>query len=123
MTDQAVKRLTPDELRTLFLFESLTEEQLQWLSDAGYVEDVHDGTVFNEGDEATCCYVLLSGELRLCKRSHGELVEINRTRQRGVYAGAFNAFFGAADHKSYTATMLVTEPLNTCTMVLPRAMR
>ncbi len=104
------RRLTPDELRTLFLFESLTEEQLRWLSDAGYVESVHDGIVFNEGDEATCCYVLLSGELRLCKLSHGELVEINRTSQRGVYAGAFNALFGAADHKSYTATMQVTQP-------------
>ncbi|TDW66689.1 ATP-binding protein [Kribbella pratensis] len=112
MTDQAVepRRLTPDELRTLFLFESLTDEQLQWLSEAGYVESWHDGIVFNEGDEATCCYVLLSGEIRLCKLSHGELVEINRTSQRGVYSGAFNAFFGAADHKSYTATMQVTQP-------------
>ncbi|MGW1341242.1 ATP-binding protein [Kribbella sp. NPDC002412] len=104
------RRLTPDELRTLFLFESLTDEQLQWLSDAGYVESVQDGIVFSEGDPATCCYVLLSGELRLCKLSHGEEVEINRTRQRGVYAGAFNAFFGATDHKTYTATMRVTEP-------------
>ncbi|MGW6199593.1 ATP-binding protein [Kribbella sp. NPDC055110] len=112
MTDQAVepRRLTPDELRTLFLFESLTEEQLQWLSEVGYVESWHDGIVFNEGDEATCCYVLLTGEIRLCKLSHGELVEINRTGQRGVYSGAFNAFFGANDHKSYTATMQVTQP-------------
>lgn len=112
MTDQAVepRRLTPDELRTLFLFESLTDEQLQWLSEVGYVESVHDGIVFNEGDEATCCYVLLTGEIRLCKLSHGELVEINRTGQRGVYSGAFNAFFGANDHKSYTATMQVTQP-------------
>ena len=112
MTDQTVepRRLSPDELRTLFLFENLTDEQLQWLSESGYVESAHDGIVFNEGDEATCCYVLLSGELRLCKLSHGELVEINRTSQRGVYAGAFNAFFGAADHKSYTATMQVTQP-------------
>ena len=81
MTDQTVepRRLSPDELRTLFLFESLTDEQLRWLSDVGYVESWPDGIVFNEGDEATCCYVLLSGELRLCKLSHGELVEINRT--------------------------------------------
>jgi signal transduction histidine kinase len=112
MTDQAVepRRLSSDELRTLFLFESLTDEQLQWLSEAGYVESVRDGIVFNEGDEATCCYVLLSGEIRLCKLSHGELVEINRTGQRGVYSGAFNAFFGAAEKKSYTATMQVTQP-------------
>jgi len=112
MTDQAVepRRLSSDELRTLFLFESLTDEQLQWLSEAGYVESVRDGIVFNEGDEATCCYVLLSGEIRLCKLSHGELVEINRTGQRGVYSGAFNAFFGAAEKKTYTATMQVTQP-------------
>ncbi|GAA2826544.1 ATP-binding protein [Kribbella solani] len=112
MTENTVepRRLSPDELRTLFLFESLTDEQLGWLSEAGYVEEVRDGVVFNEGDEATCCYVLLSGEIRLCKLSHGELVEINRTGQRGVYSGAFNAFFGANDHKSYTATMQVTRP-------------
>jgi signal transduction histidine kinase len=112
MTDQTVepRRLTPDELRTLFLFDSLSDEQLGWLSEAGYVETVQDGIVFNEGDEASCCYVLLSGEIRLCKLSHGELVEINRTAQRGVYSGAFNAFFGAAEKKSYTATMQVTQP-------------
>ncbi|TCC60306.1 cyclic nucleotide-binding domain-containing protein [Kribbella pittospori] len=103
------RRLSPDELRTLFLFESLNDEQLQWLSEAGYVETYPEGFVFNEGDPATCCYVLLSGEIRLCKLSHGEEVEINRTRQRGVYAGAFNAFFGAPDRKAYTATMRVTE--------------
>ena len=87
MTDQTVepRRLSPDELRTLFLFESLDDEQLRWLSEAGYVESVHDGIVFNEGDEATCCYVLIYGEIRLCKLSHGEEVEINRTRQRGEY--------------------------------------
>jgi signal transduction histidine kinase len=112
MTDQAVepRRLSPDELRTLFLFESLNDEQLRWLSEAGYVETLQEGTVFNEGEAATCCYVLLSGEIRLCKLSHGELVEINRTSQRGVYSGAFNAFFGAAERKSYTATMQVTQP-------------
>jgi signal transduction histidine kinase len=105
------RRLSIDELRTLFLFESLSDEQLQWLSDAGYVEEVQEGIVFSEGDPATCCYILLSGELRLCKLSHGEEVEINRTRQRGVYSGAFNAFFGADDKKKdYTATMRVTEP-------------
>ncbi|TCO34173.1 cyclic nucleotide-binding protein [Kribbella steppae] len=105
------RRLSIDELRTLFLFESLADEQLQWLSDTGYVEEVQEGIVFAEGDPATCCYILLSGELRLCKLSHGEEVEINRTRQRGVYSGAFNAFFGADEKKkNYTATMRVTEP-------------
>ncbi|MDX6294323.1 MAG: hypothetical protein QOH50_3398 [Kribbellaceae bacterium] len=104
------QRLTIDELRTLFLFESLDDEQLGWLAREGYVVAEDEGLVFSEGEPATCCYVLLSGELRLCKLSHGEEVEINRTSQRGVYAGAFNAFFGADDRQAYTATMRVIEP-------------
>ncbi|TWD74860.1 cyclic nucleotide-binding protein [Kribbella amoyensis] len=109
-TDAEPRRLPIDELRTLFLFESLTDEQLTWLSEAGYVQSVEEGIVFTEGDAATCCYVLLSGGVRLCKLSHGEEVEINRTTQRGVYSGAFNAFFGADDRKAYTATMRVLGP-------------
>jgi signal transduction histidine kinase len=104
------QRLTIDELRTLFLFESLNNEQLGWLAQEGYVISADDGAVFIEGEPATCCYVLLSGGIRLCKLSHGEEVEINRTSQRGVYAGAFNAFFGADDRMAYTATMRVIEP-------------
>lgn len=104
------QRITRDELRTLFLFESLTDEQLDWLVRAGHVIEVEEGRVFKEGDEATCCYVLMSGGLRMCKLLQGEEVEINRTSQRGVYAGAFNAFFGADDRKGYTASMYVLEP-------------
>jgi signal transduction histidine kinase len=104
------RRITRDELRTLFLFESLTDEQLDWLVRSGHVMDVEEGRVFAEGDEATCCYVLMSGGLRMCKLLQGEEVEINRSTQRGVYAGAFNAFFGADDRKGYTASMYVLEP-------------
>ena len=52
----------------------------------------------------------MAGSLRLCKLLQGEEVEINRTGQRGVYAGAFNAFFGADDLKGYTSSMYVLEP-------------
>lgn len=104
------RRITRDELRTLFLFESLSDEQLDWLVREGHLLDVQEGRVFAEGDEATCCYVLMSGGLRMCKLLQGEEVEINRTSQRGVYAGAFNAFFGADDRKGYTASLYVLEP-------------
>ncbi|MGH3369814.1 MAG: cyclic nucleotide-binding domain-containing protein, partial [Nocardioidaceae bacterium] len=103
-TTQEPERLSTDELRTLFLFESLDSEQLDWLAREGHVLEVADGIVFNEGDPGTCCYVLLSGEIRMCKLSHGQEVEINRTSQRGVYAGAFTAFLGANDRTAYTAT-------------------
>jgi signal transduction histidine kinase len=109
-TTDEVRRLSRDELRTLFLFESLHDDQLDWLAREGYVSSVDEGRVFAEGDTATCCYVLMSGGIRLCKLLQGEEVELNRTSQRGVYAGAFNAFFGADDHKSYTASMYVLEP-------------
>src|SRR6266508_5314222 len=104
------ERLTPDELRTLFLFEALTDEQLATLSAEGYVNTFEPGVVFSEGDPGTCCYVLLSGSIRLSKLSHGQDVEINRTGQRGVYAGAFNAFVGERDVTTYTATMTALEP-------------
>ena len=108
-TDDSV-RMSRDELRTLFLFEHLNDDQLDWLAREGYVIKVDEGRVFREGDEATCCYVMTSGSIRLCKLLQGEEVEINRTAQRGVYAGAFNAFFGADDRKAYTASMYVLEP-------------
>jgi signal transduction histidine kinase len=104
------QRLDIDELRTLFLFESLTDEQLGWLSREGEVLSFDEGVVFTEGDPGACCYVLLSGTVRLCKLSHGEEVEINRTSQPGVYAGAFQAFLGDDAPTTYTVTMRATEP-------------
>ena len=109
-TTEEPERLGPDELRTLFLFESLADDQLEWLAREGYLLDVEEGIVFAEGDPAACCYVLLDGEVRLCKLSHGEELEVNRTSQRGVYAGAFTAFLGADERMGYTVTMRVTQP-------------
>lgn len=108
-TDDTV-RMSRDELRTLFLFDHLNDDQLDWLSREGYVVKVDEGRVFREGDEASCCYIMTSGSIRMCKLLQGEEVEINRTAQRGVYSGAFNAFFGADDRKAYTASMYVLEP-------------
>ena len=50
-----------DELRGLFLFEKLTDEQLDWLCREGRVMVAEPGQVYTEGDPATCLYVLLSG--------------------------------------------------------------
>src|SRR5215475_6515617 len=107
---EEVERLPVEELRTLFLFEGLAEEQLRWLAGAGYVRSVPPGVVFTEGEPGTCCYVLLSGTITLCKRSHGRDVELTRTGQRGVYAGAFFAFMGDEQAVDYNATMRAVEP-------------
>ena len=99
-------RLTPDELRTLFLFEDLNDEQLAWLSENGQVEPHAGGTqVFGEGDEATCFYVLLRGTIALSRRVHGDEMETTRTDQRGVYAGAFQAYISDRLAKKYTNSM------------------
>nr|MDT0525301.1 cyclic nucleotide-binding domain-containing protein [Streptomyces sp. DSM 41633] len=82
----------PSELRTLFLFEALTDEQLQTLCDNGHIAVFEPGPIITEGDPATCFYVLIDGELVMSKRSAGTDIETSRTSQRGVYCGAWSAY-------------------------------
>jgi signal transduction histidine kinase len=112
MSSSETERLTcsADELRTLFLFEKLTDSQLQWLCERGHVELIPPGPVFAEGDLATCFYVLLEGTLVLSRRVGADDVETGRTSQRGVYAGAWQAYMGDRVGQTYQATMRVTEP-------------
>jgi signal transduction histidine kinase len=100
----------PAELRTLFLFEKLTDEQLAWLCDQGRVEAFEPGPVYAEGEPATCFYVLIDGALVLSRRIGGEDVEINRTSQRGVYSGAWRAYLGDRVPQTYDSSMRVAEP-------------
>jgi len=86
--------MTPEELRTLFLFESLDDDQLDWLAEHGRVEQHAAGQIYTEGEPATCFYVLLSGTVSLSRKVRGDSVEVNRTEQRGVYAGATQAYLG-----------------------------
>ncbi|GCE39683.1 sensor histidine kinase [Rhodococcus wratislaviensis] len=100
----------PAELRTLFLFEKLTDHQLEQLCEKGHVELIEPGPVFAEGEVATCFYVLIEGELVLSKLSGGEDIEFNRTSQRGVYSGAWQSYLGDRAPQTYTASMRVTAP-------------
>jgi signal transduction histidine kinase len=99
----------PDELRTLFLFEDLTDEQLATLCADGHIESFEPGPICVEGDAATCFYVLIDGELVMSKRSGGEDIETNRTSQRGVYCGAWSAFVPGEEHV-YESSVRVTKP-------------
>jgi signal transduction histidine kinase len=83
-----------DELRTMFLFEKLSEEQLLWLCERGHVERHDPGLIYAEGEPAICFYVLLDGSVALLRRVGGEDVEFSRTQQAGVYAGAWAAYLG-----------------------------
>jgi CRP-like cAMP-binding protein len=99
----------PDELRTLFLFEALSNEQLQVLCDNGHIQSYEPGPIVTEGDPATCLYVLLDGELVMSKRSGGVDIETTRTSQRGVYCGAWSAYIPGAE-SAYSASVRVTKP-------------
>jgi signal transduction histidine kinase len=101
---------TIDELRTLFLFEKLSDEQLSWLCERGRVEMFEAGPVCAEGDPATCFYVLLEGTIATSRKVGADDVEFNRTSYRGSYAGAFFAYFGELVPQVYTYSMRATEP-------------
>jgi signal transduction histidine kinase len=100
-------QLTPAELRTLFLFEKLSDEQLEWLSARGCTMHMPaGGTVLREGDPAEQFFVLLSGTIALYRRIGQDDVQTTRTEQRGVYMGATQAYLrDDGVPRKYAATM------------------
>jgi len=98
-----------DELRTLFLFEDLSDPQLDILCAAGHIETFPAGPVVQEGEPATCFYVMIDGELIMSKRSGGVDIQTNRTAQRGVYFGAWSAYI-PGEEQAYQASVRLTRP-------------
>ena len=109
MTEMGVL-CSAEELRGLFLFEKLSDEQLAWLCREGRVELIEPGPVYAEGQPATCFYVLLDGEVVLSRLVGGDSVEVNRTSDTGVYGGAFMAYLGDRIPQSYNNTMRAVRP-------------
>ncbi|MGW0141300.1 ATP-binding protein [Streptomyces calvus] len=101
---------SPREIGSLFLFEKLAPEQLGRLCAEGRVEGFDPGPVYAEGEPATCFYVMLEGTVVLSRRVGGDDVEVSRTSQRGVYAGAMQAYLGDRVRQVYNNSMRVTEP-------------
>ena len=109
-TEDLSSACSADELRRLFLFEKLTDDQLAWLCREGRVILADPGPVYAEGDPATGLYVLLDGTLVLSREVGGDDVEVNRTSSPGVYGGAFFAYLGDRVPQVYNNSMRVTEP-------------
>ena len=101
---------SPEELRKLFLFEKLTDDQLAWLCSQGHVEQFEPGPLYAEGEPARCLYVLLDGALVMSRRVGADDVETGRTSSVGVYAGAFMAYLGNRVPQVYNNSVRVTEP-------------
>lgn len=99
----------PEELSSLELFHGLHAVQLQSLCASGRVEVLPAGQLVQEGHAASHFYVLLDGEVVVCKRFGREDVEIERTTRRGLAFGALSAYTGAQDHH-YDCSVRLTRP-------------
>jgi signal transduction histidine kinase len=105
---EGMQRLPAQELRSLFLFEKLSDEQLGWLAEHGWVTEHRSGsTVVAEGTPAELFVVLLSGTITMSRRVGQDDVETVRTDQVGVYAGAMQAYVVDPGRQTYLATVRV----------------
>lgn len=94
------------ELGACFLFESLSDEQLDWLVGHGTVETYEAGVnVFVEGQPAHWFCVLLDGEIQLVKRLDGADVVMTTASQAGAYSGATRAFVSSSGDQTYANTL------------------
>ncbi|MGB8257902.1 MAG: ATP-binding protein [Pseudonocardiaceae bacterium] len=114
------ERVSPATLRTLFLFEDLQDEQLEWLAEQGHVERYSAGTeIATEGQPAEWFYILLSGAITLSQLVRGDDVEITRSDQPGVYAGATQFYLGNQVSQVYTISVRTTA--DSAVLALPAA--
>jgi signal transduction histidine kinase len=113
-------RCSAEELRGLFLFEKLTDDQLAWLCREGRVVSVEPGMVYTQGEPAKSFYVLLSGEIALLQRVGGDEIEVNRSSSAGVYAGAFYAYLGDRVRQAYNNSMRATVPSRFFVLAAPK---
>jgi signal transduction histidine kinase len=99
------------ELRGCFLFEGLTDEQLDWLVGHGTVEAYEAGVVvYEQGAPAEFFYVLLEGEIQLVKQLDGSEVVLATGSQPGAYAGATRAFITSSGEQSYASSLRTATP-------------
>ncbi|MGH3854959.1 MAG: ATP-binding protein [Pseudonocardiaceae bacterium] len=107
-------------LRTLFLFEDLQDDQLEWVAGHGRVERYGAGVeIATEGEPAEWFYILLSGGITLSRLVRGDDVEITRSDQPGVYAGATQFYLG--DQVSQVYTISVRTTADSAVLALPAA--
>ncbi|SDJ53575.1 Histidine kinase-, DNA gyrase B-, and HSP90-like ATPase [Frankineae bacterium MT45] len=95
-------------LRSLFLFEKLSDDRLEWLCREGRIEVFEPGYVYREGEPPRQFYILLEGTAVLSRRVGSDDVDTTRTSQRGVYAGAWQAYLGDRAPQAYNNSLRVT---------------
>jgi signal transduction histidine kinase len=97
-----------DDLRDLFLFKGLSNEQLGDLIAVGDEVRFETGDVlFHEGESADFWWVLLAGRVELLRRTRWEESVAGVMERPGVWAGGFRAW---ADQAGYMATGRAASP-------------
>jgi signal transduction histidine kinase len=97
-----------DDLRDVFLFNGLSDEQLGELIEAGDEVGCETGDVlFREGESADFWWVLLAGRVELLRRTRWEESVAGVMDRPGVWAGGFRAW---ADQAGYMATGRAASP-------------
>ncbi|MEU0570496.1 ATP-binding protein [Nonomuraea sp. NPDC005983] len=101
-----------DELRKLFLFERLTDEQLTKLAMSGQVRSYEQNEdIVRQGDPADCFAVLIEGEVQMLSETvSAGTIAMPRTSQPGVYGGATSAYLGDRAPLNYQSTLRATAP-------------
>jgi signal transduction histidine kinase len=99
----------PQELRTLFLFEKLTDDQVERLCIEGHVEVFEPGLVYTEGEPAQNLYVMIEGSVVMTRRVGADDIEVSRTSQRGVYGGAYTAYLRDRVPQIYQNSLRATQ--------------
>jgi signal transduction histidine kinase len=104
--------ISKEDLRKLFLFESLDDDKLQWVQEhSTEVEYEATSRIYSEGELATCFVVLLEGAISLTRNVHGQEIEVNRTDQLGVYAGATQAYLTEQVEQKYANSLIAITPV------------
>jgi signal transduction histidine kinase len=91
-----------DDLRSLGLFDGLTDDQVAELAEAGTEVDIELGVdLFREGERADFWWVLVDGAIDLVRHFGREDVVVGRMDEPGRWAGGFRAW---DEHGVYLAT-------------------
>ncbi|MEV0147656.1 MULTISPECIES: ATP-binding protein [unclassified Nonomuraea] len=112
MTTTTTTTIDIDELRKLFLFERLSDEQLTKLAMSGQVRSyAADEMIIRQGDPAECFAVLIEGEIQMLQETvSAGTVAMPRTSQPGVYGGATSAYLGDRAPQHYQSSLRATAP-------------
>jgi signal transduction histidine kinase len=91
--ESAEALFTPELLRTIPLFEALSDEQLGWIAEQAELVETQAGqVVFAEAVPSEAFYILLAGTMRLSKLIGGHETVIVTAEQVGVWAGYLPVF-------------------------------